>query len=152
MYAKTRGVIPNRRSFLKHSALAAGAFFINTKSRAGALGDVPTSPATTPFLQPLKFPKYAIPQPPFQPLDPVVDTAKFQRYDEFPAQIHYQMDVCEAQYAPHPQLGLSTASTFGGTCPGMTLMMRYGVPALVRMRNCLPHIVSGFGSPEASLH
>ncbi len=152
MQAKTRGVIPTRRGFLKHSALAAGAFFINTKTRAGAMGEVPTSPATTPFLQPLKFPKYAIPLPPFQPLDPVVDTAQFQRYDEFPAQIHYQMDVCEAQGQPHPQLGLSTASTFGGTCPGMTLMMRYGVPALVRMRNCLPHIVSGFGSPEISTH
>ena len=152
MQAKTRGVIPTRRGFLKHSALAAGAFFINTKTRAGAMGEVPTSPATTPFLQPLKFPKYAIPLPPFQPLDPVVDTAQFQRYDEFPAQIHYQMDVCEAQAQPHPQLGLSTASTFGGTCPGMTLMMRYGVPALVRMRNCLPHIVSGFGSPEISTH
>jgi FtsP/CotA-like multicopper oxidase with cupredoxin domain len=152
MQAKTRGVIPTRRGFLKHSALAAGAFFINTKTRAGAMGEVPTSPATTPFLQPLKFPRYAIPLPPFQPLDPVVDTAQFQRYDEFPAQIHYQMDVCEAQAQPHPQLGLSTASTFGGTCPGLTLMMRYGVPALVRMRNCLPHIVSGFGSPEISTH
>ena len=152
MNAKTRGGSTHRRSFLKHSALAAGAFFINTKVRAGGDSDPPTSPATIPFLQPLKFPKYATPLPSFQPLDPVIDPAKFQRYDEFPAQAFYEMDVREGFASPHPQLGISTASTFGGSCPGMTFMMRYGVPAIVRMKNCLPNIVSNFGSPEVCTH
>ena len=152
MHSENRGVIPHRRSFLKHSALAAGAFFINTRTRAGFASDPPTSPVTVPFIQPLRFPRYAVPLPSFQPLDPILDPAKFQRYDEFPAQAMYQFDVCEAQASPHPQLGLSTASTFGGGCPGLTLMMRYGVPAVVRMRNCLPSVMTGFGSCEVSTH
>jgi len=51
-----------RRSFLKGSALATGAFYINARFPLGMLrGDAPASPATTPFLEPLAFPRYAMP-------------------------------------------------------------------------------------------
>ena len=152
MNSTMRGEAPRRREFLKHSALAAGAFFINTRTRAGMASDPPTSPVTVPFLQPLRFPRFAVPLPSFQPLDPLIEPERFQRFEEFPAQAMYDLTVCEAQSCPHPQLAFSPASTFGGGCPGLTFMMRYGVPAVVRMRNCLPHTMTGFGSCEISTH
>ena len=54
---KTAG---KRRDFLKGSALATGAFFINSKFSLKMLEEEPASPFTVPWLQPLRFPNYAI--------------------------------------------------------------------------------------------
>ena len=53
----------SRRSFVKASALTTGAFFINTKFSLKMLEEEPASPFTVPWLQPLRFPNYAIPLP-----------------------------------------------------------------------------------------
>jgi FtsP/CotA-like multicopper oxidase with cupredoxin domain len=142
-----------RRNFLKGSALATGAFFINSKFSRVRLAEEPTSPFTTPWVQPLRFPGYAVPLPSFQPLPgPPVDAAMHQYYDQFTPQYRYDYTTCEALGCPHPQLGLSKLSTFCGCMPGPTFMMKYGVPALVRIRNCMPTTMQGFGSPETSTH
>ena len=57
----------NRRTFVKGSALATGAFFINSKFNHLKLADTPTSPFTTPWITPLPFPNYATPLPSWQP-------------------------------------------------------------------------------------
>lgn len=142
-----------RRDFMKTSALASGAFFINSRFGGIRLADEPASPFTTPWLQPLPFPNYAVPLPSWQPLPgPAVDAAAHQHYEEFAPKYLYDYTVCEARARPHPQLGLSTLSTFCACFPGPTLMMRYGSPALVRIRNCMPNTLQGFGSPETSTH
>ena len=85
----------NRRGFVKGSALASGAFFINSKFNHLRLADEPASPFTTPWVQPLPFAPYKVPLPSFAPLDPLPDFSSLQRYDEFPAVDQYLVDVCE---------------------------------------------------------
>ncbi|MFM1804195.1 MAG: hypothetical protein RL136_1074 [Planctomycetota bacterium] len=143
----------DRRDFVKSSALATGAFFINSKFNHLSLADIPTSPFTTPWVQPLPFPNYAVPLAPWQTLDgPPVDPSEHQYYDQFTPRYTYDYQLCEALACPHPQLANSVLSTFCSCFPGPTLMMRYGSPALVRMRNCLPNVIQGFGSPETATH
>jgi len=142
----------NRREFLKGSALATGAFFINSKYSLRMLDDEPTSPFTVPWLQPLRFPNYAIPLPEWQPLDPIVDPAAHQRFEEFAPRYVYEYEICEAQHRAHPQLGFSTLSTYCDSYPAPTFMMRYGQPALVRMKNHLPATVQGFGHCDVITH
>ncbi|MFM2164550.1 MAG: hypothetical protein RL325_987, partial [Planctomycetota bacterium] len=149
----TPGLSCDRRSFAKGSALAAGAFFVNTKFNHLRLADAPTSPFTTPWSQPLRFPNYAVPLPSFQPLDgPPVDPQAHQHFEQFQPQYTYDYTLCQAYARPHPQLGMSLFNTFCGCVPGPTFMMRYGRPALVRMRNCMPNSMPGFGSPETTTH
>ena len=141
-----------RRSFVKGSALATGAFFINSKFNHMRLADEPSSPFTAPWMQPLPFAPYAVPLPAFQPLDPLVDPDTHQRYGEFAPRYFYEYNVCEANICPHPQLAYSTRTTYCGCAPGPTMMMRYGQPALVRIKNCLPSVIQGFGSCDISTH
>jgi hypothetical protein len=126
-----------RRGFVKGSALATGAFFINTKYSLAALADEPASPFTTAWTQPLRFAPYAIPLPAWQALDPLPDPARHQRYDEFSPRYFYNMEVCEELVRPHPQLGWSRCSTYEHSVPGVTFMHRYGVPVLCRINNQL---------------
>ncbi len=142
----------NRREFVKGSALASGAFFINSKFNHLRLADEPASPFTTPWVQPLPFTPYKVPLPAFAPLDPLPDFSTLQRYDEFPAVDYYKVNVCEALACAHPQLAPCPHTTYDGTVPGPTFMMRYGRPALVRWENCLPPAMPNFGSCDVSTH
>ena len=141
-----------RRGFVKGSALATGAFFINTKYSLAALADEPASPFTTAWTQPLRFAPYAIPLPAWQALDPLPDPARHQRYDEFSPRYFYNMEVCEELVRPHPQLGWSRCSTYEHSVPGVTFMHRYGVPVLCRINNQLPQVLQGFGSCDVITH
>ena len=142
-----------RRDFLRVSGAASAAFFINSRYSLAALRqDAPSSPATVPFIQPLSFPRYAIPNPSFQPLDPLPDPALHQRYTEFAPIYNYEVTVRESLLRPHPQLGLSRYFTYNGSAPGPTFMARHGVPMMVRIKNELPTEISGFGSSEIITH
>jgi len=134
------------------SALATGAFFINSKFSLRMLADEPSSPFTTPWLQPLQFARYATPLPPFAALDPLPDPAAHQRYDEFAPRYFYDMNVSEALVCPHPQLAFSRMSTYGNSAPGVTFMHRYGTPVLCRINNHLPQVMQGFGSCDVITH
>jgi len=142
----------NRREFVKGSALASGAFFINSKFNHLRLADEPASPFTTPWVQPLPFAPYKVPLPAFAPLDPLPDFSAMQRYDEFPAVDYYTVNVCEALACAHPQLAPCPHTTYDGTVPGPTFMMRYGRPVVVRWENCLPPAMPNFGSCDVSTH
>ena len=142
----------SRRGFVKASALTTGAFFINTRFNHLRLGDYPASPPTTPFVQPLAFAPYAQPLPPGMMLDPLPIPAAHQRYDEFVPVKYYEMPVREILARPHPQLGLSRLSTYGGSAPGPTFITRCYEPIMVRFKNELPHEIQGFGVPEIITH
>jgi hypothetical protein len=140
-----------RRDFLKASALTSaltsGAFFINTKFATGNLSLPPGSPPTTPFISRLKFAPWAVASAP-SPSAPPVRPEEHQRFAEFLPQRYYEIAVREVQARPHPQLGLSKWSSYGGSLPGPTFVQRYGEPALVRFKNELPAIIQGFGVSE----
>jgi len=62
-----------RRDFVRAGAVASSAFFVNTRLRAGSLYAPPSSPSTTPWLQPLAFPQWAVGSaqtPVLVPIDP----------------------------------------------------------------------------------
>jgi len=142
----------SRRSFVKASALSSGAFFINSKFNHLRLGDSPASPPTTPFIQPLAFAPYAQPLPAGLALDPLPIPEAHQRYEEFLPVKFYEMPVREVLARPHPQLGLSRFSTYGGSAPGPTFITRCYEPIMVRFKNELPHEMQGFGVPEIITH
>ncbi len=141
----------SRRGFLQYSALASGAFFINTKTSAFRLSDPPASPATAPFIQRLAFPQWMVPTT-LSPTDPPVIPAAHQRFDEFLPQKYYEMSVRQVAARPHPQLGLSNWSSYNGSVPGPTFIAKYGEPVLVRFKNELPAVIQGFGSSEIITH
>lgn len=142
----------DRRTFVKGSALASGAFFVNSKFNHLKLAEEPTSPFTTPWMLPLAFTPYAVPLPTWQQLDPSPEIARFQRYSEFPATYQYKVQVCEALHCPHPQLAYSPHTTYGGTSPGPTFMMRYGQPVITRFENCMPPVMPSYGSCDVVTH
>ena len=142
----------SRRSFVKASALTTGAFFINTRFNHLRLGDYPASPPTEPFIQPLAFAPHARPLPPGQLLDPLPIPEAHQRYSEFVPVRYYEMPAREVLARPHPQLGLSRFSTYGGSAPGPTFITRCFEPIMVRFKNELPHEMQGFGVPEIITH
>jgi FtsP/CotA-like multicopper oxidase with cupredoxin domain len=148
------GVGPSvsRRSFVKASGLASGAFFINTKFNHLLLADEPASPPTTPWAQPLAFAPYAQPLPPGMMLDPLPIPAAHQRWDDFNPTKYYEMPIREVLARPHPELGLSRLSTYGGSAPGPTFITRCYQPIMVRFKNELPHEMQGFGVPETITH
>jgi FtsP/CotA-like multicopper oxidase with cupredoxin domain len=141
-----------RRRFIKGGALATGAFFVNSKFNHLKLANAPSSPFTTPFIQPLAFAPYKVPLPVFAPLDPLPDFAAHQRYDEFPAVDFYKVDVCEKLACAHPQLAACPHTAYDGLVPGPTFMMRYGRPVMVRYENCMPPSMPNFGSCDISTH
>ena len=142
----------SRRAFVKASALSTGAFFINSKFNHLPLGDYPDSPPTTPWVQPLGFAQWMQPNPMPGFYGAPHDPQAFQRYDDFVPQKFYEMTVQEILARPHPQLGLSRLSTYGGSAPGPTFITRCFEPIMVRFKNELPHEMQGFGSPEIITH
>ncbi|MFZ4749245.1 MAG: multicopper oxidase family protein [Phycisphaerales bacterium] len=144
-----------RRSFVRRGALATGAittgaFHINTRLAAGALFAPPTSPPTTPWVQPLAFPRWAVPTQALSGPAPI--PSAHQRYEEFLPQDVYEIPVRMVAARPHPQLGLTNWMSYDGQVPGPTFMTRLGRPILVRYRNELPEEIQGFGHPEIVTH
>jgi FtsP/CotA-like multicopper oxidase with cupredoxin domain len=92
---------------------------------------------------------------------PLVDGLAHQRYNEFPTQKWYQMDLKETPWYFH-----STLKTMGkpalmfaycgndhvGTVPGPMIQAYYGEPINVRFNNLLPANHVGFGVPETATH
>ncbi len=144
----------SRRTFAQGTALATGAFFINTKFSRSMLANVPASPATTPWMQPLAFAPWKTPIPFGQQYvtGSPIDESRHQRYDEFRPVKFYEMQACEQLCRLHPQLGLSPLSTYDGCVPGPTFMMRYGEPTHCRISNCLPAAPVGYGNCDVTTH
>ena len=142
----------SRRSFVKASALTTGAFFINTKFSRAMLSNAPASPPTTPWMQPLSFAPWKEPLRGTSPWTDMPDPAAFQRYEEFIPRKYYELTAQEVIGRPHPQLGLSRFSTYDGSAPGPTFIAKCWEPIMVRIKNELPEVIQGFGTPEIITH
>ena len=147
----------SRRELIKLGLLSGGAAMLTLNSKStlaqwsggGSFGGGSTSsPATTPFVDALPIPPVA--QPVTMPTD--VNTAAFQRYNEFPAQKFYELSQEERLYSFHRDLPPSPVWGFKGIYPGPTFNARYGEPMVVRFRNNLPANHVGFGIPSVITH
>lgn len=154
-----------RRKFLKLGATAGGLivaapYIITSKKSAliadayGAMGSGMggnglSSPPTPAFAAPLPMPSLAMP---VMSLSPAPVTSGFQHYSEFPAKAYYDINVQEALHSFHPSLPLNTIWGYDGMLPGPLFKVRYGTPIIVRFRNNLPAISTGFGDPNIITH
>ncbi|MHB8456045.1 MAG: multicopper oxidase family protein [Acidiferrobacterales bacterium] len=159
-----------RRHFLKLGAAAgliAGAPYIITSKKGALLADIipsanaqmtpggnglpggSSSPPVTPFTVEMPLPPVKTPVP-F--LSPAPDTSQFQYYSQFPAKEYYDVDVKEFLQSFHPTYPLNTMWGYDGMFPGVLFKARYGTPMIVRFRNNLPAISTGFGDPHIITH
>ena len=106
-----------RRKFVQGSALATGAFFINSKFSMKMLNNEPASPFTTPWVQPLRFAAYAVPLPSFAQLDPLPIPEAHQRYEEFAPQHLYNMAITSSSCARILSSGSADAPRTRAPCP-----------------------------------
>lgn len=152
--------VTHRRNVLKAGAVLTGSGLMATKlvSQPAYGSDLPPSPATTPFVEPL--PVYT-PKSPARSLSPApakvahpteAGRSPFQRYEQFPPKKLYEMRLRESTHSFHPEFPTQKIWGFDGTCPGPTLVGTYGEPVLVRIYNDLPANATGYGSPEISTH
>jgi FtsP/CotA-like multicopper oxidase with cupredoxin domain len=157
-----------RRDLIKWSLLSGGAALAGPKAVRNVLsfdkgpggggggggddggGTVPTSPATRAFVS--ELPIMPLAQPLVVPLDPPVNPAAHQRFNEFVPKKFYEMFVRESSHQFHPDLPPSTIWGYNGIHPGPTFHSRYGEPILVRIHNELPANHVGFGIPEIITH
>ena len=119
---------------------------------SGAFCNEPTV-LLRPFIQPLPIPPRAKPIS-ASSLDPPVNPAAHQRFQEYPPVDHYQVRVKVAEHRFHPDLPPSTIWGFNGLPVGETYYAYYGRPILVRFHNDLPAAGdgTGFGKPEITVH
>lgn len=142
----------SRREFIGGTALATGAFTISSKGASFLGGGLPPSPPTQPWVWPLVFARHATPLPAWKTIDPLPIPEAHQRYDEFRPVKFYDMTVTEQLKAAHPMLAASPNTCYQGSMPGQTFICRYGEPVFCRVRNGMPNVVRGFGSPEIITH
>lgn len=104
----------------------------------------------TPFVDPL--PIIPVAQPINFPLDPPIDPARHQRFNEFkPKKIYIQV-LREFNHQYHSDLPATTVWGFNGQVPGETFHARYGEPVLIRRFNQLPADHVGFALPSFTTH
>ena len=107
------------------------------------------SPYLRPFAQELPIPAVARPAAPFATLRNIAPNTAF-----------YEIRVREGQQRYHPDLPPSTVWGYEDVngpagarlSPGPTFVSREGTPMLVRFRNELPRLHTGFGMPNLAVH
>ncbi|HEX7891534.1 MAG TPA: multicopper oxidase domain-containing protein [Ramlibacter sp.] len=150
---------PARRSLMKAAGTAAAAA-VGVTRNAGAQVVPVRSPFTTPWLQPLPV------QAPLKPLDklspePLLDVdrageecgrATHPAFKDFAPKDFYEITAARGQHEFHPELPRQDVYGYNGQVPGPLFHARYGRPVLVRLRNNLPNLRRGYGSPDVSMH
>ena len=111
----------------------------------------PKSPPTRPFIAPLFIPPIKQTVSP-STLQPPVDPAAHQRYNEFPPQDFYIQHLQASYWQYHPDLQPTASISFDGILPGPTIKSRYGRPVLVRRYNDIPANLQSFAVPFTSTH
>jgi len=104
------------------------------------------------YLDPLPIIPVAQPVDP-SVLNPPIDPARHQRYNEFMPQKHYIQVVRDADHVYHSSLPSPTRCWgFNNQIPGETFHARYGEPVLIRRYNQLPPTWVGFALPSITTH
>ena len=111
----------------------------------------PKSPPTRPFIAPLFIPPIKQPVDP-STLNPPVDPAAHQRYNEFLPRKFYVQSLQTAYWQYHPDLQPTLSLSFDGILPGPTFQSFYGEPLLVRRYNNIPADLKSFAVPFTSTH
>lgn len=151
----------NRRQSLQLGAATSALGLLSSKELASpAHAKDPIPPRTTPFVVPLTVYQAKAPVGTLNPLPTPganesggeCGRAPQQRWADWVPQKYYALNVKQAQHSFHPELPMQTIWGYDGLLPGPTLVERYGVPILVRIRNDLPANTVGFGSPEITTH
>lgn len=157
-----------RRDLLKLGLLTGAGYLVakHGLSRHAHADDLPRSPPTTPFVDPLPVPPV---KSPVARLDPAPQempnsaagegrTRPHQFFARFAPQRYYAVHQREADHSfsdyPGNLLNIPRQKIWGfdGITPGPTFHATYGVPILVRQYNDLPQNHVGFGSPQVSTH
>jgi FtsP/CotA-like multicopper oxidase with cupredoxin domain len=150
-----------RRAALKAGFLGAGGMALNLPPARSDNAPFPSSPATTPFLDPLPMAPVAQPVAAFPTLaDPTatnVDGSKtFHRSG--PRQVasdtlFYRIEEKQAFHSFHQQLPPTSIWGYNGIVPGPTIFADRSVPSLVRFVNKLPeNDPAGIGEPVSCIH
>ena len=152
----------SRRQLLKlsiSSGVAKGS--VGLFYQQGSDAAVPGAPLVTlyllPFLDPLpiapvKAPTTLTPRPNKFPVAGEAGRDPHQRFEEFPPQVSYEINVRPGRHRFHMQLPEEQIWGYDGLLPGPTFVGRVNVAALVRFRNQLPLDHVGFGSPDIATH
>jgi FtsP/CotA-like multicopper oxidase with cupredoxin domain len=142
-----------RRDLMKLGIVVGGHALIRPGlARAdGSSGDLPPSPPTTPFIQPLPVPPSPITVPPFVTPDCNNVVPLSPRY--------YQLIEEERLVQVHPQLPPTRVWGYRDVnqpswpfVPGPTFVERANTALIVRQVNNLPTIHQGFGDPRTTVH
>lgn len=133
---------------------------LSSAGRISGSGGSPSSPPTTPFVQP--FTRMTVKQPvagltPSPTVIPNVGagegrTIAHQAYNQFTPTRFYEVEQRLANIITHPDLPLQPLWGFDGIVPGPLYVERYGRPVLVRNRNNLPANNGGFGKNVVTTH
>src|SRR4029077_3545803 len=111
----------------------------------------PKSQSTRPFIAPLFIPPIKQPVDP-STLNPPVDPAAHQRYNEFLPKKFYVQSLQTTYWQSHPDLQPTLSLSFDGILPGPTFQSFYGEPLLVRRYNNIPADLKSFAVPFTSTH
>jgi len=158
----------SRRNMLKLGLLTAGAGVAASQQVFGAgelVGDLCTpgdlslaedDPGSYDFNLSLfadPLPIIPVAEPINFPLEPPIDPARHQRYNEFLPQKKYIQVLREFDHQYHGNLPFTTKVWgFNGNVPGETFHARYGEPILIRRYNQLPADHIGFALPSFTTH
>lgn len=160
----------SRREMLKMGLLTSAGVLVATRGlSARALNSAghldsgsgnPSSPPTTPFVQP--FTRMTVKQP-VASLTPTPTalpniaagegrTVAHQAFTQFAPVKFYEIEQRLTNIITHPELPLQPLWGFDGLVPGPLYVERYGQPILVRNRNNLPLDNGGFGKNRVTTH
>jgi len=152
----------NRRRLLKlgitSGVATTGYGLFSYQVSDAAAADAPfVTPYLQPFLDPLPIPRVKAPttltpSPGKLPVKGEAGRDPHQRFEDFPPQVFYEINVRAASHRFHTQLPEEQIWGYDGLLPGPTFVGRVNIPMLVRFRNQLPLDHVGFGSPEISTH
>lgn len=152
----------NRRRLLKlgitSGVATTGYGLFSYQVSDAAAADAPfVTPYLQPFLDPLPIPRVKAPttltpSPGKRPVEGEAGRDPHQRFEDFPPQAFYEINVLAASHRFHTQLPEEQIWGYDGLLPGPTFVGRINIPMLVRIRNQLPLDHVGFGSPEISTH
>lgn len=149
-----------RRDMLKLGLVGGGAALATGLGAKPALAQLcspddippyPKSPPTRPFISPLFIPPIKQPVDP-STLNPPVDPAAHQMYNQYPPKKFYVQSLQTAYWQYHPDLAPTLSFSFDGILPGPTFQSWYGEPLLVRRYNNIPANFQGFAVPFTSTH
>jgi FtsP/CotA-like multicopper oxidase with cupredoxin domain len=148
---------PARRSLMKAAGTAAAAAVGVTRNVGAQL--VPgASPHTTPWMQalPVQRPlesRSSLYPTPLRDSDPdECGRDKHPAFEKFAPKDFYEIDVSRGWHEFHPELPKQEVYGYNGQIPGPLFHAHYGRPVLVRLRNNLPNLKRGYGSPDVSMH